>query len=46
MELHCLKDCEGNEFRCDTCDLKIGIKKFDEHNCLQDLKLELVSFKN
>ena len=41
MELHCLKDCQKNQFSCDSCDLKISLKKFDEHDCLQDLKSEL-----
>ena len=25
MELHCLKNCEKNKFKCDSCDLKISL---------------------
>ena len=45
MELHCLLDCEKNEFRCDSCDLKISIKKMDNHNCKEDLKSQLKVFE-
>ena len=38
MEIHCLKDCENNEFRCDSCDLTIKIKKLHAHDCKEDLK--------
>ncbi len=44
MELHNLKDCEKNKFRCDSCDLKISPLKLDEHDCKEDLKSELKNF--
>ena len=45
MEIHCLKDCDQNLFKCDSCDLKIAIKNFDKHNCKEDLKSHLKNFE-